>query len=143
MKLPVNAMELHGPACWGCDIVDALLVILGGSAGSALVGGIFMLIQWKLNRKATQEDRAAELAALEGRELKRLVGVLLEADRTILYDRIKHLGKSYIARGYITVEELEDIDLMHGVYHDKDKLGGNGFLDALMKTVHAIDVRAS
>ena len=123
--------------------MDALLVILGGSAGSALVGGIFMLIQWKLNRKATQEDRAAELAALEGRELKRLVGVLVEADRTILYDRIKHLGKSYIARGYITVEELEDIDLMHGVYHDKDKLGGNGFLDALMKTVHALDVRAS
>lgn len=122
--------------------MDALLVILGGSAGSALVGGIFMLIQWKLNRKATQEDRAAELAALEGRELKRLVGVLVEADRTILYDRIKHLGKSYIARGYITVEELEDIDLMHGVYHDKDKLGGNGFLDALMKTVHALEVRA-
>jgi hypothetical protein len=121
--------------------VDALLVILGGSAGSALVGGIFMLFQWKLNRKATQEDQAAELAALEGRELKRLVGVLVEADRTILYDRIKHLGKSYIARGYITVEELEDIDLMHGVYHDKDKLGGNGFLDALMKTVHALEVR--
>ena len=123
--------------------MDALLVILGGSAGSALVGGIFMLIQWKLNRKATQEDQAAELAALEVRELKRLVGVLLEADRTILYDRIKHLGKSYIARGYITVEELEDIDLMHEVYHDKNKLGGNGFLDALMKTVHALDVRAA
>ena len=121
--------------------MDALLVILGGSAGSALVGGIFMLIQWKLNRKATREDRAAELATMEGRELKRLVGVLVEADRTILYDRIKHLGKSYIARGYITVEELEDIDLMHGVYHDKDKLGGNGFLDALMKTVHALEVR--
>ena len=120
--------------------MDALLVILGGSAGSALVGGIFMLIQWKLNRKATQEDRAADLAALEGRELKRLVGVLVEADRTILYDRIKHLGKSYIARGYITVEELEDIDLMHEVYHNKEKLGGNGFLDALMKTVHSLDV---
>lgn len=123
--------------------MDALLVILGGSAGSALVGGIFMLIQWKLNRKATREDRAAELAAVEGRELKRLVGVLVEADRTILYDRIKHLGKSYIARGYITVEELEDIDLMHGVYHDKDKLGGNGFLDNLMKTVHGLEVKVA
>ena len=123
--------------------MDALLVILGGSAGSALVGGIFMLIQWKLNRKATQEDRAADLAALEGRELKRLVGVLVEADRTILYDRIKHLGKSYIARGYITVEELEDIDLMHEVYHNKEKLGGNGFLDALMKTVHSLEVRVA
>ena len=128
--------------------MDTLLAILGGGAGSALVGGIFMLIQWKLNRKAAREDRAeavntASCAARgqEIRDLKKLVNVLVEADRTILYDRIKHLGKSYIARGYITVEELEDLDLMHEVYHNKEKLGGNGFLDALMKTVHALEVR--
>jgi hypothetical protein len=130
--------------------VEIVLAILGGGAGSALVGGTFALIQWKLNRKAAQEDQAEAVSTAscaargqEIRDLKRLVNVLVEADRTILYDRIKHLGKSYIARGYITVEELEDIDLMHGVYHDKDKLGGNGFLDALMKTVHALDVRVS
>jgi hypothetical protein len=120
-----------------------LPVILGGGMGTALVGGIFTLLQWRLNRKAAREDRAAELGKTESRELKRLVNVLVEADRTILYDRIKHLGKSYIARGYITVEELEDIDLMHNVYHDKDKLGGNGFLDALMHTVHGLEVRVT
>lgn len=128
--------------------MEIVLAILGGGVGTALVGGIFTLIQWRLNRKAAREDRAEEASTAscaargqEIRDLKRLVNVLVEADRTILYDRIKHLGKSYIARGYITVEELEDIDLMHGVYHDKDKLGGNGFLDALMKTVHALEVR--
>ena len=120
-----------------------LSVLLGGGVGSALVAGVLTLLQWRLGRKAAREDRAAELAAMEGRELKRLVGVLVEADRTILYDRIKHLGKSYIARGYITVEELEDIDLMHEVYHNKEKLGGNGFLDALMKTVHSLEVRVA
>ena len=118
--------------------VEVLTVILGGGVGTALVGGIFTLLQWRLNRGALRcEARSRELG-----ELKRLVGVLVEADRTILYDRIKHLGKSYIARGYVTVEELEDIDQMHTVYHDKDKLGGNGFLDALMKTVHALEVKA-
>ena len=118
-----------------------LSILLGGGVGSTLVAGMFTLLQWRLSRKAAREDRAAELAAQERRELKRLVGVLVEADRTILYDRIKHLGKSYIARGYITVEELEDLDLMHEVYHNKEKLGGNGFLDALMKTVHTLEVR--
>jgi hypothetical protein len=114
------------------------------------VGGLFALLQWKLNRKAAQEDRqeaaAGDVCAARGkeiRELKTMMKVLIEADRTILYDRIKHLGKAYIARGYVSVEELEDIDLMHTVYHDKDKLGGNGFLDALMKTVHALEVRAA
>lgn len=121
--------------------MEWLPVILGGGVGTALVGGVFTLVQWRLNRKAAREDRAAEMGGQELQELKRLVNVLVEADRTILYDRIKHLGKSYIVRGYITVEELEDLDLMHGVYHDKEKLGGNGFLDALMKTVHALEVR--
>jgi hypothetical protein len=129
--------------------VEIVLAILGGGVGTALVGGIFTLIQWRLNRKAAREDRAEEASTAscaargqEIRDLKRLVNVLVEADRTILYDRIKHLGKSYIARGYITVEELEDMDLMHEVYHNKEKLGGNGFLAALMKTVHALEVRA-
>lgn len=121
--------------------MEIVLAILGGGMGAALVGGLFTLLQWKLNRKAVREDRAAELDGQELQELKRLVGVLVEADRTILYDRIKHLGKSYLARGYITVEELEDIDLMHEVYHDKNKLGGNGFLDALMHTVHGLEVK--
>ena len=120
-----------------------LLALLGGGAGTALVGGVCTLLQWTLTRKAAREDRAAELGSEENRELKRLVGVLVEADRTILYDRIKHLGKAYIARGYITVEELEDLDLMHEVYHNKDKLGGNGFLDALMHTVHGLEVKVT
>lgn len=130
--------------------MEIVLAILGGGVGTALVGGIFTIIQWKLNRNAVHEDRAEAVSTAscvergeQIRELKRLVNVLVEADRTILYDRIKHLGKSYIARGYITVEELEDLDLMHGVYHNKDKLGGNGFLDALMTTVRALDVRVS
>jgi hypothetical protein len=130
--------------------VEIVLAILGGGVGTALVGGIFGLVQWRLNRKAAQEDRTAAAntavcaaRGLEIQELKKMMGVLIEADRTVLYDRIKHLGKSYIARGYITVEELEDIDQMHTVYHDKDKLAGNGFLDDLMSKVRTLDVRAA
>ena len=118
-----------------------LMAILGGGAGSALVAGVFSLLQWRLGRKAAREDAGCDARGREIRELRRLVGVLVEADRTILYDRIKHLGKSYIARGWISVEELEDLTNMHKVYHDKDKLNGNGFLDELMKTVNHLEKR--
>lgn len=129
--------------------MELLLAIVGSSCGAALVAGLFGLITWKLNRRAAKEDLAEErnVSTCNARgeqikELKKLVEVLMVADRTILYDRIKHLAKSYIARGYVTVEELEDLDLMHSVYHDKDKLNGNGFLDGLMNTVHTLPVRA-
>ena len=129
--------------------MEFLKTFLGGAGGAALVAGLFALIQWRLNRKAPNEEKAADRKYAQCtargedlKELKRMVEVLFVADRTILYDRIKHLGKSYIARGYVTVEELEDLTHMHSVYHDKDKLNGNGFLDELMAAVNRLDKRA-
>lgn len=66
--------------------------------------------------------------------------LLVTADRIILKDRIKHLGKTYIARGYIMSDELEDIHEMHNCYHD---LGGNGFLNTLMKKVDDLECRST
>lgn len=123
--------------------MDVLIAILGGSVGAALVAGFFSMWTTKFKRKAEKEDRAennrVEDCAARGEEIKKLgdrLDIALLADRVILYDRIKHLGKSYIARGWVTVEELEDLNMMHEVYHDKDKLNGNGFLKNLMNTVN-------
>lgn len=121
-----------------------------GAGGAAAVKGLFDLIHWFLNRRAKKEDDAAAREREEEQQAKtdfgtlnRKIDVLFLADRTILYDRIKHLGKTYIARGYVTVEELEDLKRMHEVYHDSDKLNGNGFLDDLMNTVKtALEIRA-
>lgn len=128
--------------------MEFLKAFLCGTGGTALVAGLFALIQWRLNRKAQKEDKADDrkysqctARGKDLQELKRMVEVLFVADRTILYDRIKHLGKSYIARGYVSVEELEDLTNMHKVYHDKDKLNGNGFLDELMATVNQLEKR--
>lgn len=126
--------------------MEFIKTFLGGAGGAAIVAGLFALMQWRLNRKAQKEDKAADRKQAENEGMKEILqkmDVLFLADRTILFDRIKHLGKSYIGRGYITVEELEDLKLMHQVYHDPDKLNGNGFLDALMDTVtHSLEIRA-
>lgn len=114
--------------------------LLTGGVGAGVIAGGFMLLQWHLNRKAQKEDRQQDrkLADCQARgreidDLRKKVEISLLVDRMILYDRIKHLAKSYIARGYITIEEHEDLLAMHELYHDKDKLNGNGFLDGLMR----------
>ena len=130
--------------------MDFLKTFLCGAGGAALVAGLFTLAQWWLNRRAKKQDekQTAKLAncaerGKEIQELTRMVEVLCLADRTILYDRIKHLGKSYIAKKFITVEELEDLERMHEVYHDEDKLNGNGFLKELMEAVRALPKRVN
>ena len=107
--------------------MELLTAILAGSVGAAIVGGIFSVIMFKLNRKAEKEDKQ------ESKEDDLTSGL-----RILLYDRIKHLGKSYITRGYITTEELEDLLLMHKIYHDN--LKGNGFLDSLMGQVKQLPI---
>ena len=130
--------------------MEFLKTFLGGAGGAAIVAGLFALAQWRLNRKAQKDDKAAAKQesdsakqAEQMKEINRKLDVLFLADRTLLYDRIKYLAKSYISRGCVTIEELEDLNRMHAVYHDSDKLDGNGFLKELMNTVNtALEIRA-
>ena len=124
-------------------------IFLGGAGGAAVVTGIVSLIQWLLSRRAQKADRVTAKAEAEDereekltKEINRKLDVLFLADRTVLYDRIKFLAKSYIDRGWVTVEELEDLNRMHDVYHDPDKLDGNGFLKDLIKTVNNLVKKA-
>ena len=128
--------------------MDWITQLFGNAFGAAIVAGLFGLNQWRLNRKAQKEDKAADAeaatCAARGKEIRQLqetVNSLIVADRMILYDRIKHLAKSYIKRQYITVEEYEDLKRMHQVYHDN--LSGNGFLDSVMKEVDRLEKRVA
>lgn len=80
---------------------------------------------------------ATALVAEVGRQRKEDTGIN-NGVRTLLYNDIKTFAKTYIARGSITMEELEDLHTMHAVYH-KD-LDGNGYLDAIMAKVNELPV---
>lgn len=108
--------------------MELILTALCGAAGAALVSGIFSVIMWRLNRKAAKEDKSTEKTD------NLTCGV-----RVLLYDRIKYLGKSHLNHGYITAEDLEDLTSMHQVYHNQ--LGGNGFLDNVMKQVNNLPIK--
>lgn len=124
---------------------EILLAILGGSAGAAFIAGAFAIVQWMLSRKAQKEDREAERQAAncvvrgqEISEVQKKVDALFIANRILLYDRIKHLAKTHIARQSISSEELEDLINMHECYHTT--LSGNGFLDDLMSQVRHLPI---
>ena len=96
-----------------------IIAIISSGALSTLISGLFSLWQAKKKKRDGVRD-----------------GI-----KILLYDRIKHLGKAYIDRGYITAEELEDLTTMHDIYHDPDGLNGNGFLDAIMRTVKSLPIK--
>lgn len=97
--------------------IPVIVAIVGSGALSALITGIF-------------GERAAKKKLEDGTQ----IGV-----RMILYAWIKSLGKEYIKRGYLSLEELEDLKTMHVVYHND--LKGNGFLDTLMDQVEKLEIR--
>ena len=97
--------------------------VIIAACGGAAVAGVFSLITWALNRKASKKEKNTGIAA----------GV-----QVLLYDRIKYLAKHYIEEREIHAEDLEDLMRMHTIYHDD--LNGNGYLDRLMKKVKDLKI---
>lgn len=138
---------------------DIIAALIGGSAGAAVIGGVFRLIEWAANRNAQKNDRAEAKAESDKdqsdniSELKDSVKELREGINTIktttanlseaiketLGDRIKHLCLKYIEQGEVRAKDLQDLERMHTVYHDT--LNGNGFYMALMKQVRALPIK--
>ena len=112
------------------DGTTAMVVtaICSGGAVAALVSGIFSVVMWKLQQKAQIQAKKTS------KEDDIAKGI-----RMLLYDRIKHLGNSYIHKGYVTSEELEDLTAMHQIYHNN--LNGNGFLDDLMSRAKNLPIK--
>lgn len=106
---------------------ELVIAILGGGAAAAVVSGIIQIVIWKMNRKAAKEDKNDHNNQCVRTALKLL-----------MHDRIKYLGKRYIADGFIDAEDLRDLMAMHACYHDD--LDGNGFLDSVMKQVENLPI---
>lgn len=87
-----------------------IIAIISSGALSTLISGLFSI--WR-----SKKEREDGITA----------GV-----RMLLYDRVKFLGKRYLEKSQVTIEELEDLVEMHRIYHS---LGGNGFLDSIMDSV--------
>ena len=66
-----------------------------------------------------------------------------DADRKMLvglaHDRITHLGRAYLARGYITQDEYENLN--DYLYQPYEKMGGNGSAKRVMEEVRKLPIK--
>ena len=95
-----------------------LVALLSGGIGSGVVGIVLAVLQ----RKWAKEDR---------------VDALVSAQKVLMVDRVRHLGKSYISEKEISVEDKENLGEMYKAYK---ALGGNGHLDTIMKEIDRLPV---
>lgn len=98
------------------DILSAILCAVTGSGVTAIVLAL-------LQRKWAKDDKQdAVIAGL----------------KVLTVDRVRYLGKCYIAEGEITLEDKENLEEMHRAYK---ALGGNGHLDTVMRGVEKLPIR--
>lgn len=120
--------------------------LLTGAASAAVIKLVDNIIQWKLARKAKQEDKEEEMQKnvckanqLKIDKLEESVQATITGQRFILLDRLRYLGLAYLQRGEISFDERRLLHQMHDVYHDT--LHGNGDLDELMSEVDELPLK--
>ena len=99
-----------------------IVAILSGGIGSGIMSIILAILQ----RKWAKEDKN-----------DKRIEALVDAQKVLMIDRVKHLGKSYIEVGEITFDDKENMVEMHKAYK---ALGGNGHLDSIMHEVEKLKV---
>lgn len=124
---------------------EIVLCLLSGGVAAAVIKAVESMITWKLNRKATKEDKQEERQIARDKlqietieALQECVEQLRRSDRAILHDRIKYLGRAYIRNEKIDFDDRQDLIDMHSIYHND--LDGNGNLDSLMAEVMKLPV---
>ena len=99
-----------------------IVAILSGGIGSGIMSIILAVLQRKW-AKADNNDKRIE--------------ALVDAQKVLMIDRVKHLGKSYIEAGEISFDDKDNVLEMHKAYK---ALGGNGHLDTIMHEVEKLKV---
>lgn len=101
------------------DLTIALLSALTSS-------GVCSIVVVLLQRKWAKQDKKDER-----------VDALVDAQKVMMIDKVRYLGKKYISEGEIHIEDKENLKEMYDAYK---RLGGNGHLDTVMYEVNHLKV---
>lgn len=101
---------------------NLIIALIGALTGSGVSSIVVVLLQRKWAKQDKHDER---------------VDALVEANKVLMIDKVRHLGKKYISDGEIHLEDKENLLEMYGAYK---RLGGNGHLDTVMDEVNHLKV---
>lgn len=101
---------------------NVIVALIGALTGTGVSSIVIVLLQ----RKWAKQDRHDER-----------VDALVDANKVLMIDKVRWLGKKYISEGEISLEDKENLLEMYQAYK---RLGGNGHLDTVMDEVNHLKV---
>lgn len=104
---------------------DALIAILSGTAGAALIKLVDGIIQFRLQRKAKQEDNKVEDDKKLHDDLDSLKGCMM----IVMFEHIREFCERHMEMGYMDIDARRRLSMMHEKYKGVD---GNGDGDRLV-----------
>ena len=101
---------------------NLLIALIGALTGSGVSSIVVVLLQRKWAKQDKHDAR---------------VDALVAASKVQMIDRVRWLGKQYIADGEIHLEDKENLIEMYNAYK---ALGGNGHLETVMSEINHLKV---
>lgn len=101
---------------------NLIIALIGAVTGSGVSSVVVVLLQRKWAKQDKHDER---------------VDALVDANKVLMIDKVRHLGKKYISEGEIHLEDKENLKEMYDAYK---RLGGNGHLETVMAEVNHLKV---
>ena len=101
---------------------NLIIALIGAVTGSGVSSIVVVLLQRKWAKQDKHDER---------------VDALVDAQKVMMIDKVRYLGKKYISEGEIHIEDKENLKEMYSAYK---RLGGNGHLDTVMDEVNHLKV---
>ena len=99
-----------------------IVALIGAVTGSGVASVVIACLQRKWAKQDKHDER---------------VDALVDANKVLMIDRVRMLGKQYISDGEIHLEDKENLIEMYRAYK---KLGGNGHLETVMSEINHLKV---
>lgn len=118
--------------------MEYMTIILTSSVVGGIISSLFTFVTFLINRKDTLKKESEDKADKSFDNVENRLEAVSNICLGLAYDRIIHVGESYLKRGNITVDEREDFrKYLWQPYHNA---GGNGSGDAMMASIDKLPI---